>query len=68
MYIEYDERLIIGHILLNCSDLVQTRGNHFTTQSLRVLFEVKSLIFLIFFLQLSHYVFYLKKRILKRFF
>ena len=39
MCIGCDERLTIEHILLTCSDFIETRENHYTAQSLRVLSE-----------------------------
>ena len=33
-----DKRLTIEHILLTCSDFIETRESHFTAQSLPMLF------------------------------
>ena len=38
MCVGCDELLTIEHILLTCSDLIEIRQNHFTAQSLCVLF------------------------------
>ena len=39
MRIGCDELLTVEHISLTCSDLIGIRENHFTAQSLRVLFQ-----------------------------
>ena len=43
MCIGRDECLTIEHILIICSDFIETRERHFTAQSLRVLFQEVSL-------------------------
>ena len=39
MCIGCDKRLTIEHILLTCSDFIETRESHFTAKSLRMLFQ-----------------------------
>ena len=38
-FIGCDKRLTIEHILLTCSDFIETRESHFTAKSLRMLFQ-----------------------------
>ena len=39
MCIGCDKPLTIEHILLTCSDFIETRERHFTAKSLRMLFQ-----------------------------
>ena len=43
MRIGCNERLSVEHILITCSDFIETRESHFTVQSVRVLFQEVSL-------------------------
>ena len=43
MCIGCNERLSVEHILITCSDFIETRESHFTVQSARVLFQEVSL-------------------------
>ena len=43
VYIGCNERLSIEHILITCSDFMETKESYFTAQSLRVLFQEMSL-------------------------